>query len=289
MKTKIIAITLLILTGLLSCDDDGDEVQDTVYEFISFAGEEIVDIGEASNSEEGYPLVVQLWAFDPYSTDISVNYEVSATNAENNVDFSVTPANSVTVRSGSLVSDTIWIKGINNDVANELERSFKVAITSVSQPDVKIGLGVTEPKKKEITFNIIDDECSGDPRCVFNAPLNNHASAPDDSWSADYPVTGVVNKVNNTITVTGNLIAYDPFPDAKLEITLTPDAEGSSTGTASFGEQETGSDADGYAYKFIETETGMYNGDKIMVTYDIYYWDGDWIYWYSAVNEFTVL
>jgi hypothetical protein len=289
MKTKIIALFFLLVIGMLSCEDDGDEVQDAVYEFISFAGDETVDIGEASSSEQGYPLVVQLWAFDPYPTDINVSYEISPTNAENNVDFSVTPANSITVKSGSLVSDTIWIKGINNDVANELERSFKVAITSVSQPDVKIGLGVTEPKNKEITFNIIDDECSGDPRCVFNAPLNNHKSHLDGTGGADHPVTGVVNKSNNTITVTGNLIDYGPFTDAKLEITLTPDSEGSSTGTASFGEQETGSDSDGYAYKFIEVGTGMYNADKIKVTYDIYYEDGGWVYWYTVINEYTVL
>ena len=103
--------------------------------------------------------------------------------------------------------------------------------------------------------------------------------------SMDWRIEGEVFWTKNSSSVTFKCVTGK----ANLEITLTPDAEGSSTGTASFGEQETGSDADGYAYKFIETETGMYNADKIMVTYDIYYWDGDWIYWYSAVNEFTVL
>lgn len=288
MKTSISAILILFVAGMISCDDE-KQVKDPIYEFISFAGEEAVDVGEASGAGDGYPLVAQLWAFDPYNEDITVNYEITTTNAEENIDFTATPSGSVTIKAGSLLSDTIWIKTINNDVANEQERKFDIEITSVSKSDLKIGLGLTEPRRKSISFKIIDDECSGDPRCVFNTSLKNSISGSDGSWSDERTVTGVVDKLSGTITITGNLIAYDPFSGATLSVTLTPDAEGSSTGTATFGEQEAGADADGYEYKFIEVGTGSYDGDAgtIQIEYDIYYWDGGWVYWYSVVNEFS--
>jgi hypothetical protein len=288
MKNKIIAILMFFVAGIFSCDDE-TQVQDTVYEFISFAGDEAVDVGEATSADKGYPLVAQLWAFDPYTQDITVNYEIKPTNSEADVDFIVTPAGSITIKAGSLTSDTIWVKTINNDLPNESERTFEVEMTSVSQSDLKIGLGVTEPKKGSITFTIIDDECSGDPRCVFNTSLHNAISGSDGSWSDEKSATGVVNKIAGTITVTGDLIAYGAFSGAQLAITLTPDSEGSSTGTATFGEQETGSDSDGYEYKFVEVGTGSYDASKIKVEYDIYYMDGGWVYWYSVINEFSPL
>jgi hypothetical protein len=286
MKTKL-AILLFFVACIVSCDDD-EKIQDPVHEFISFAGDEAVDVGEATGAE-GYPLVVQLWAFDPYNENITVNYEIITTNTAENVDFTATPTGTVTIPAGRLTSDTVWIKTINNDVPNDLERKFEVAITSVSKSDLKIGLGITEPKKKSITFKIIDDECSGDPRCVFNTALTNAISGPDGSWSDEKPATGVVDKLAGTIKVTGDLIAYGPFSGAELTITLTPDSEGSPTGTASFGEQETGADADGYEYKFIEVGTGSYNADAgtLKVEYDVYYMDGGWVYWYSVINEFS--
>jgi hypothetical protein len=289
MKIKLIAILMVLIAGgIFSCDDD-ETVEDPVYEFVSFSGDELVDLGEAAYSEQGYPLVIQLWAFDPSTTDVSVSFDVTPTNAVRDVDFTLTPADNVTIQAGSLTSDTIWIKSINNEVPNDQERTFDVTISSVSDPDLKIGLGITEPKKGKVTFKIVDDECSGDPRCVFNAALTNNVTASDIAENGPQPATGVVDKLNNTITLTGDLIAYDPFSAATLNVTLTPDSEGSPTGTATFGEQETGADSDGYEYKFIEIGTGSYNADLgiIKIEYDIYYMDGDWIYWYSVKNEFT--
>jgi hypothetical protein len=289
MKTKLITAIMIIAAGVFSCDDD-QTIQDPIYEFVSFAGDEQVNLGEATNSEDGYPLVVQLWAFDPYTQDVTVNLGVAAINAQSGVDFTVTPSDVVKIKAGSLTSDTIWVKTINNGDANELERTIEVHIASISQPDVKIGLGLTEPKKGSIKFKIQDDECSGNPICVFNQPLTNTVSGPDGSWSEEHPATAVIDKNNSTLTVSGNLIAYGTFPNATLTMTLTPTSDGSSVGTATFGEQETGSDNDGYAYKFIEVGTGSYNATTgiVSVEYDIYYWDGDWYYWYSVVNDFTI-
>lgn len=289
MKTKLITAIMIIAAGVFSCDDD-NTVQDTIYEFVSFAGDEQVNLGEASNSEDGYPLVVQLWAFDPYKEDITVTLGVAATNAQAGVDFTVTPSDNVKIPAGRLTSDTIWVKTINNADANELERTIEVKINAISKADVKIGLGITEPVKGSIKFKIQDDECSGNPICVFNQPLTATVADPDGAWSEDHPATAVIDKNNSTLTVTGSLIAYNKFLDATMTITLTPTSDGSSVGTATIGEQETGSDTDGYAYKFIEVGTGSYNATTgiVSVEYDIYYWDGAWYYWYSVVNDFTI-
>jgi len=289
MKTKLITAIMILAAGIFSCDDD-ETIQDPIYEFISFGGEAEVNLGEATNNDAGYPLVVQLWAFEPYTQDITVNLGIGAINAKKDEDFTVTPSDVVKIPAGRLTSDTIWVKTINNDEANELERTFDISIHSTSLPDANIGLGITEPKKGLIKFKILDDECSGDPVCTFNQELTNTIVNEVDAWTEEKPAAAVVDKTNSTITLTGDLIAYGPFANATLTLTITPASAGSSTGTATFGEQETGSDSDGYAYKFIEVNTGSYNAvtGTISIEYDIYYWDGDWIKWYTVTNEFSV-
>jgi len=274
---------MILAGGIFSCDDE-ETVQDPIYEFVSFAGDESVSIGEAT-STDGYPLVVQLWAFKPYAQDITVTLGVTATNAVKDVDFTVTPSDVVKIKAGKLTSDTVWIKTINNDDANELERTIDIKINSISQPDVKIGLGITEPSKGSIEFKIQDDECSGNPVCVFNTMLTNTIDG-----GTEKPASAVVDKINSTITVNGDLINYGTFSNATLKITLTPGSPGASTGAATFGEQETGTDGDGYAYKFIEVNTGSYNADAatISIKYDIYYWDAGWVYWYTVTNDFSL-
>jgi hypothetical protein len=287
MKTKLITAIMIFAAGIFSCDDE-ETIQDPIYEFISFGGDAEVSLGEATNNDAGYPLVVQLWAFEPYTQDITVNLGIGAINAKKDEDFTVTPSDVVKIKAGKLTSDTIWVKTINNDAANELERTFEIGIQSTSLPDANIGLGIDEPRKGSIKFKIQDDECSGNPICIYNTDLTNTIN-----WGGDdvpKPATGVTDKLNNTVTVSGDLIDYGPFSGATLTLTLTPDSPGAATGTATFGEQETGSDSDGYAYKFVEINTGSYNADtgKISIEYDIYYWDGDWIKWYTVTNDFSV-
>jgi len=280
----------MILAGVIFSCDDEETIQDPIYEFIAFAGDAEVGVGEATNNDAGYPLVVQLYAFEPKTQDITVTLGIAAINSKKDEDFTVTPSDVVKIKAGKLTSDTIWVKTINNDDANELERTFEVGIQSTTQPDAKIGLGLTEPTKGSIKFKILDDECSGDPVCTFNQALTNTIVDESVPWTEERPAAAVVDKINGTITLTGDLIAYGPFANATLTLTLTPASPGSSTGTATFGDQETGSDSDGYAYKFTEVGTGSYNAatETINIEYDIYYWDGGWIKWYTVTNEFSV-
>ena len=98
--------------------------------------------------------------------------EITGTNAQENTDFIVTPHDIVKIRAGKLVSDTIWVKTVDNAAGTDVERSFQIKIKSVSQPDVKIGLGLADPKNASVGFTILDDECSLTTD-IYNTTLSN--------------------------------------------------------------------------------------------------------------------
>lgn len=279
--------TILLIFGLLafSCEEDSKPV-DPIYEFVAFKGQPSINLNELTNSEQAYPLVVELKAFTPYQEDIVVGLEITGNNVAENTDFTVTPSQSVTIPSGSLVSDTIYIKTIDNAAGSADARSFYIRINSVSKEDINIGLGLTEPRNAGVTVNILDDECS-ETTAIFNS--SSLVNTLDWGGGAVIkPASGVVT--GNTIKVTGDLIDYGAFSNATINITLAPDSEGATKGTATFGEQVAGTDSDGWEYKFIQTGEGTYDvcSGVINVAYDIYYMDADWVYWYSVTNQFSV-
>lgn len=285
MKTRIFLITALVLS-ITACEEDSKPV-DPIYEFVAFKGSPTINLNEFENSETAYPLVVELKAFSPYAEDIDIAYEITGNNAEHNTDFAVSPEGSVKIRAGKLVSDTIFVNTIDNNVGTSLERSFDIRITSVSKPDIKIGLGLNEPKNAAVHVNILDDECS-ETIAIFNSPtlLNTLDWGGGD---VEKPASGAIS--GTSVKVTGDLIDYGAFPNASVTITLTPESEGSTKGTATFGEQVAGTDNDGWEYKFIQTGEGSYDvcSGVIDIAYDIYYLDGgSWVYWYSVTNAISV-
>lgn len=269
---------------IFACEEETKPV-DPIYEFIAFKGPSIINVNEFSNSEEGLPLVVELRAFKPYAEDIDVTLEITPSNAGVNVDFVVTPGTAVKIEAGSLVSEPIFVKTIDNAAGSAAPRSFEIGIMSVNKENIKIGLGISQPTNAAVTVNILDDECT-ETAAVFNGNLVNTLNWGEGDVVK--PATGVVT--DNTIKVTGDLIGYGPFPNASVTITLVAQSEGSTKGSATFGEQEAGTDGDGYDYKFIQTGEGTYDvcSGIIQVQYDIYYWDGAWVYWYSVSNAFTI-
>lgn len=285
MRTKIIFLLIVLCTGTFSCDDDDNAIVDPIYEFVAFQGESSVNLNEFDNSEEPFGLVAKLLAFQPYAQDVDLALEITGSNVQENTDFVVTPHDVVKIRAGKLVSDTIWVKTVDNATGTDIARSFQVKIKSVSQPDVKIGLGLADPENATITFNILDDECSLTTD-IYNATLSNSIGGLNGDGTQ--PAEGVLT--GNTIKLTGDLINYGPFSNASLSVTLTPDGTGSTKGKATFGEQETGTDADGYEYKFVEIGEGSYDvcSGTINVEYEVYYMDGGWTYWLSGTNSFSV-
>ena len=275
----------MMASGLLlsACDEESKPI-DPIYEFVAFKGAGSLNVNEFDNREQAYPVVIELKAFKPYTQDLDIALEVTGNNASENVDFTVSPRETVKIRAGRLVSDTIFIKTIDNTSGSTAPRSFDIRIKSISNEEINIGLGLAEPRNASITVNILDDECS-ETTAIFNGSLVNTL----DWGGGDIlkPATGVVTA--NSIKVTGDLIDYSPFSNASIVITLVPAGEGSTKGAATFGDQEVGADSDGYEYKFTQTGQGTYDvcSGEINVAYDIYYMDGGWVYWYSVSNKFS--
>ncbi|HMJ70273.1 MAG TPA: hypothetical protein VK508_15320 [Cyclobacteriaceae bacterium] len=280
-------IFLILLAVAISCKED-DAIQDPIYEFISFKEEGPVNVNELANSSEGYPVVIQLWAFEPYNENITLQYTVTGSNATAGVDFTVTPAGSITLSAGKLTSDTIWIKTIDNASGAANDRAFDISLTSVSKSDIKIGLGLADPRQKTLTFNILDDECSL-TSAIYSAPLTNLIGI-DGSTQGTNAATGVV--VGNTVSVTGDLIWYGPM-DEPFKLTLVPDAVGSTKGNVTFGSQFMGTANDGYEYTFTQVGTGTFDvcSGTISITYDTSYravGDTDWTPWQRVTNFFEL-
>jgi hypothetical protein len=286
MKIEL-KIFFLLFAVAISCKED-DAIQDPIYEFVSFKDEGPVSINELANSTDGYPVVIQLWAFEPYNENITVQYTVTGSNAAAGVDFTVTPANSITLNAGKLTSDTIWVKTIDNGSGAADERAFDISITSVSKSDIRIGLGLADPRQKALTFNILDDECSL-TSAIYSAALDNLIGI-DGATMGTNAATGLV--VGNKVSLTGDLIWYGPMDEA-LELTMVPDAVGSTKGDITFGTQFMGTANDGYEYTFTQVGTGSFDvcSGTISVTYDTSYravGETDWTPWQRVTNFFQV-
>ena len=225
MNSRIIFFFTLIV-GLFSCEDD-HKVVDPIYEFVSFKGENSINLNENANSLKAYPLVVQLYAFEPYKEDIDLTLEITGNNTAEGVDFTVFPDNVLKIQAGKLVSDTLYIKTIDNENGTTDARSFDIRIKSINKENINIGLGLAAPKNAGITINILDDECSK-PISIFNSTALSNTL---DWGGGDVikPATGIV--VDNTVKVTGDLIDYSAFSSAAVTITLTPEMEGSTKGS----------------------------------------------------------
>ena len=255
---------------------------------MSFKEEGPVSLNEFDNSTQGYPVVIQLWAFNPYSENLTVQYAVTGSNAQAGVDFTVIPENSVLLKSGKLTSDTIWVKTIDNAAGAPDPRSFNLSITSVSKDDIKIGLGLADPKQKSLVFNILDDECSL-TRDIYSAEFNNLIGI-DGSTMGTNAATGVV--AGDKVSITGDLIWYGPMDDP-LVLTLTPAFAGATKGTATFGSQFMGTANDGYEYTFEEVGTGSYDvcSGTITIKYTTSYravGDTDWVPWQTVTNLYRI-
>lgn len=271
---------ILLCAVAFACDED-QKIIDPVFEFVSIKGNETANLNESTNSEAGYPIVIQLWAAKTYSSDIDLTFQATGTNATAGTDFNLTTT-TLKIRAGKLISDTLWITTVNNETASALARTVEVKLTAASQSAIKIGLGITNPTNNAILFTIIDDECST-PLTIFNAVLTNSVSGTPK------PATGVL--AGNQLSVTGNLIDYGAFPAASITMTLTPEFSGATRGSATFGEFESGTDNDGYEYKFAQTGNGIYDvcAGTVSIAYDVLYKEGNsWTYWYSVTNAFSV-
>jgi len=263
----------------MACSDD-DSVKDPIYEFISFKNE-TVTINENTGSVTPLPVVLNLLGYVPDKA-ITVNLSVANNNVEEGVDYELS-AKTVVFQPGSLVSDTLFVKTIDNNTGTTEERSLELNIVSVSEPDIKIGLGLEAPVKSVLKVIIADDECTETTE-VFDSETLINTTTYDTST-----ITGTLN--GSTLKLQGDLISYSPFANAMLEVVLTHEGEGATKGSVTFDDYNAGTDSDGYEYQFRQVGDGTYDtcSGELIVSFEIYYdVGGMWIYWYTSYNTITL-
>lgn len=275
----------MMLLLCMSCNEEVELYDFEKYKYVSFVDEEIT-VSEnygTKQVEEGKMEEIPIYLQYDGSTleeDFSVELGVIEENVTEGEDYNLS-TKTVTVKAGSLLSEPSYLTLIDDLVSTEDDRKLIITIESVSNPNIDIGVGIVNQSNKEIVINILDDECS-ETIDIFDSPdLVNSTE-----WG-DYNVTGLVS--GNEFTVKGNLIAYGPFENAELKITLTPIVEGATSGKATFDQQVTGTDNDGYQYAFKQIGEGSYDvcTGTIDVEYEVYYESGGaWVYWYSLTNTF---
>ncbi|MCM4167093.1 hypothetical protein KCTC52924_02670 [Arenibacter antarcticus] len=280
MKNYKFLIALAVSILCLSCSDDDSAISDPIFEFVSFQNETMT-VNENGASIKPVPVVLSLLSYET-SEDVTVTLGVVDTNVQEGTDYNLS-SKSVVFKKGSFVSDTVYVSTIDNSIGADEERSFEINIESVSNPDIKIGLGIANPKKASLKVIIADDECT-ETTAVFNS-----GNLTNITEFGTHTITGTVS--GDKMTLKGDLITYGAFPNATLDIVLTPISTGATKGSATFEDFGAGTDNDGYEYQFRQTGEGAYDvcSGEITISFNVYYEDGgSWVFWYASNNIITI-
>lgn len=279
MKNIKSLIALLSLVTIISCSND-DSVEDTVYEFIAFQ-DESVTINEFEASLTPESIVIDLLGYEP-KEDIVINLSVVENNAIEGVDYELS-SKTIVVKKGNYSSEPLFVNTIDNLTGSLVDRSIDIVIESTSDANLNIGLGLDNPTHSFIKVNIADDECSNTIDIFNSSDIQN-----ETPWGT-FPAAGSVS--GDVVSFQGDLIAYGPFPNALINITLTPLAPGATKGSATFDPHVAGTDNDGYVYAFSQVGEGTFDfcSGTVEVEYDVAYDSGGtWVYWYTISNKFSL-
>ena len=285
-RVKIIIFGALIMLQM-SCNDEVELYDYTKYKYVSFIDQEytVSETYAQDAADEGKPEEMPIYLQYDGSTleeDFSVELSVIGNNLEEGIDYSLS-SKTVNFKAGSIASEPIHLTIIDNLVNSDEDKNLVMSIISVSNPNINIGVGMVNQSNKELTIHILDNECSETIDIFNSSELINSTE-----WG-DYTITGSVS--NEVLKVTGDLISYGSFPNANLEINLTPAVVGATTGTASFDDYEAGTDNDGYDYLFKQVGEGSYDVciGNVTVQYEVYYESGgNWVYWYTVTNSINL-
>nr|WP_299382961.1 hypothetical protein [Allomuricauda sp.] len=280
MKQLKYILGLAIILSNLGCDEEVVLYDFEKYKFVSF-----VDIGDeiqetySEDNDSGYPIYLR-YDGSVLEEDFTVELAVRGNNLQEGTNFSV-DSKKVLFKAGEIRSEPFLINIIDDLVNSSEDRSLEITIESVSNSKIDIGVGIVNQSNKLFVLNVLDNECS-DTTAVFNSSniLNS---------AGDHIVSG--NVEGSEVTLNGTLINYVAFPNAELEITLTPVIAGATTGSASFVDYPAGTDNDGYVYQFRQNGEGTYDVclGEISVVIDVYYESGGaWVFWFTSTNTYSL-
>ncbi|WP_034044952.1 Calx-beta domain-containing protein [Wocania ichthyoenteri] len=270
---SILYITIVLLS--LGCEEEPQLYDFERYKFVSFISEEISTLENAGTQE-----IFLRYDGSVLKEDFSVTLSITGT-AQEGVDYNV-DSKTVLFKAGEIKSEPFSIEIIDNLLDGTEDLNLEISIESVSNPNIDIGVGVVNQSNKSIVLTLVDDECPEDID-IFATDLINEK---------DKTISASIN--GNVLSLTGNLINYGAFPNANLEITLTPVVAGAKIGSVTFDDFDAGLANDGYQYQFRLAEEGVYEvcTGKINVKFWVYYLSGgttgNWVYWYAVNTELTI-
>lgn len=259
--------------SFLGCENDPELYDFERYKFVSFINNQEAIIETAGNYE-----IFLRYDGSTLDEDFMVDLVLTGT-AQEGVDYN-TSAKTVLFKAGEIKSEPFAIEIIDNLLDGAEDLIIEIAIESVSNPNIDIGVGIVNQSNKSMVVSIIDNECSEDID-IFDTTLIN------DSGNT---LTGTLN--GNVLSLNGNIANYGAFPNANLDIALTPVSSGAKIGSVTFDDFDAGTDNDGWAYQFRQAGEGAYDicTGTIHVNFDVYYKSGgSWIYWYTSHNIITIL
>lgn len=272
---------------LLTCsnDDDDNNIQDDVLEFVFFENSQYA-MNELANSTPGNEIELQVEMLaNTRDEDIVLTLSITNENAEQGVDYDiVSESNTIVIPAGLTRStDGFKLKTINNNASSVDERKIFVTITAVSDSAFNIGERPTDPEKAQTTVNISDDECS-DTIAIFNNAEWTFAGS-NTVYYSDYSGSFTTTLNGDQLTITGDIANYDL--GITLTATLVPNPDEPTTGTIIYNESSVGSEPD-YDYRWLMAEEGTYDicGRTMVLSTLIQYTDFDdpsiWVDWYVS-------
>ncbi|MFV8347307.1 DUF1735 domain-containing protein [Flavobacterium sp. ZB4P13] len=282
MKILKLIIPLFIILLNFGCEKEAEQYDFERYKFVSFLGQEVsVPETYSVGNEAGYPIYLR-YDGSTLKEDFTVKLKITPKNAKEGIDYSV-ETTTVLFKAGQIKSEPFYVKTIDDLTLSPEDRSLEIAIESVSNPKIDIGVGIVNQSNKLITLNIEDNECSKTIDVFKSSNLKN-----TNSIGSARTITG--NLSGNTLTLIGDLTFYGAFPSAKLNVTLTPVVTGATIGKVTFNDFDAGTDNDGYVYQIRQVGEGTYDvcSEKINIVYTVYYISGgSWVYWKKCICVIT--
>jgi hypothetical protein len=257
MQKSIKYLFFLLLVLITACDKTDDAITDTISEFIFFT-ETNYAMNELTNSTEGNELEIHVEMLALKRTeDIVVTLDISGENAVEGVDYEiVSPSSTITIPAGETTSEEGFkIRTVNNLLSSPDPRFVQITISTVSDVDLNIGRGLSNPTNNVVRIEIVDDECPDDIGLFNNAEWTFTGS--NTVYYSDYGGTFETQVNGDKMTIIGDIANYDV--GITILATLVPNPIAPTTGTILFDEDSTiGSDGT-YDYRWVLNEVGTYD------------------------------
>jgi hypothetical protein len=227
-------IASLLLTGamfsMFSCEVEEDEYYFKGQNFVAF-NQESYTVFE--NGEE--PLLITIGASvgNGVKEDVTIEYTVAG-NAVEGVDYNLNSPLTVTIPAGE-TNATIEIEPINN-AQFDLPRTIELTITSVSDPNLIIGINSKDKLQSSVSVTLVNDDCQ-----VNTSPWegSNTVTRASSGLTHVSPLAKNANGDCNILSITGN--AFNLNAGAKvLEINFIPESEGAKKGVVKLPKQNVG-------------------------------------------------